>query len=83
MLFANETFPEHRGKGVAEKLLYEILEKGKTQGHSQAQVSTFIGNEPALKLYRKFGFEIVEEIRDQSFEENIGSPGMLSLAKEL
>ena len=76
-------FPEHRGKGAAGKLLSEILEKGKTQGHSQAQVSMYIGNEPALKLYQKFGFKIIEEIRDKYFEKNIGSPGMLSLVKEI
>ena len=43
----------------------------------------YIGNEPALNLYRKFGFEIIEENRDEYFEQNIGSPGMLSLAKDL
>ena len=43
----------------------------------------YIGNEPALNLYGKLGFEIVEETRDEYFEQNIGSPGMLSLAKEL
>lgn len=77
------TFREHRGKGVAGKLLSEILKKGKSQGHSLAQVSMYIGNEPALQLYYKFGFEIFEEIRDQYFEENIGSAGMLSLVKKL
>lgn len=77
------TLPEHRGKGVAEKLLKKILEKGKKQGHSQAQVNMYIGNEPALNLYRKFGFEIIEEKRDEYFEEQIGSPGMLSLARRL
>ena len=43
----------------------------------------YIGNGPALNFYRKFGFEIIEEKRDEYFEENIGSPGMLSLAKDL
>ena len=77
------TLPEHRGKGVAEKLLNQILEKGGNQGYSKAQVNMYIGNEPALNLYRKFGFEIIEEKRDVYFEQNIGSPGMLSLAKDL
>ena len=77
------TLPEHRGKGAAENLLKEILAKGKKQGHPRAQVSMYIGNEPALNLYRKFGFEIIEENRDAYFEENIGSPGMLSLARDL
>ena len=75
--------PEHRGKGVAEMLLNKILERGKRQGHLQAQINMYIGNEPALNLYRKFGFEIIEEKRDKYFEENIGSPGMLSLVKDL
>ena len=77
------TLPEYRRKGVSEKLLHTILEKGKRQGHSKAQVNMYIGNEPALKLYRKFGFEIVEEIRDEYFQKSIGSPGMLSLVKDL
>jgi len=75
--------PAHRGKGTAESLLNKILEKGKRQGHLKAQVNMYIGNEPALKLYRKFGFEIIEESRDIYFEENISSPGMLSLARDL
>ena len=77
------TLPEHRGKSVAEKLLNQILEIGKDQGYLKAQVNMYIGNEPALSLYGKLGFEIVEETRDEYFEQNMGSPGMLSLAKEL
>ena len=77
------TLPEHRRKGVSENLLRTILEKGKRQGYSKAQVNMYIGNEPALKLYRKFGFEIVEEILDEYFEKFIGSPGMLSLVRDL
>ena len=75
--------PEHRGKGAAERLLNKILERGKRQGHLQAQVNMYIGNEPALNLYRKFGFKIIEEKRDKYFEDNIGSPGMVSLIKDL
>ena len=77
------TLPEHRRRGVSEKLLHMILEIGKRQGYSKAQVNMYIGNEPALKLYRKFGFEIVEEILDEYFEKSIGSPGMLSLVRDL
>jgi len=77
------TLSEHRGKGVAANLLNQILEKGKNQGYSKTQVNMYIGNKPALNLYRKFGFEMIEENRDEYFEENIGSPGMLSLARDL
>ncbi len=77
------TLEQQRKKGVAEKLLKKILEMGKSLGHARAQVNVYIGNDPALNLYRKFGFEIIEEKRDKYFEENIGSPGMLSLARDL
>jgi len=77
------TLPSHRRKGVADKLLRAILEKGKRQGYSKAQINMYVGNEPALTLYRKFGFEIVEEKLDDYFEKSIGSPGMLSLVKDL
>jgi ribosomal protein S18 acetylase RimI-like enzyme len=77
------TLPEHRGKGVAENLLTRILAIGKQQGYSKAQVNMYIGNEPALHLYHKFGFAIIEETRDAYFEQQISSPGVLSLAKDL
>jgi len=77
------TLPEHRGKGVAGKLLNQILANGNHQGYPKAQVNMYIGNEPALNLYRKFGFEIIEENRDEYFDQQIGSPGMLSLARDL
>jgi ribosomal protein S18 acetylase RimI-like enzyme len=65
------------------KLLNQILEIGERQGYLKAQVNMYIGNEPALNLYRKLGFEIIEESRDQYFEQNIESPGMISLVKDL
>jgi len=75
--------PSARGKGVAGELLVRVLEEGKQQGHRLAQVNMYIGNEPALNLYRKYGFEVVEEKRDPYFEQHIGSPGMVSLKRTL
>jgi ribosomal protein S18 acetylase RimI-like enzyme len=75
--------PGNRGQGAGKRLLIEILAKGKSQGHLVAQVSMYIGNEPALNLYRTLGFEVIEEKRDKYFEDTIGSPGMLSLVIDL
>ena len=77
------TMPEYRGMGVAERLLQVVLSEGKNQGYSLAQVNMYIGNEPALRLYQKLGFAIMEETRDAYFEKSIGSPGMLSLSRKL
>ena len=77
------TLPEYRGRGVAELLLRAVLDEGKKLGYPMAQVNMYIGNEPALRLYQKLGFTILEETRDVYFEKKIGSPGMLSLAMKL
>jgi len=77
------TLPGYRGRGVARSLLKIIMELGKKQGHTKAQVNMYIGNESALNLYLSLGFEIIEEKRDGFFAENIGAPGMLSLARDL
>ena len=77
------TLPEYRGRSIAEKLLHHVLAEGKRQGHKLSQVNMYIGNQPALHLYQKIGYTIFEEKRDKYFEENIGSPGMLSLVKHL
>ena len=71
------------GRGVAQLLLQTVLEEGKKQGHTVAQINMYIGNEPALNLYQKCGFEVIEESRDADFEQTIGSPGMVSLARTL
>lgn len=77
------TMPQFRGRGVAELLLHAILDNGKKLGYPVAQVNMYIGNDPALHLYQKLGFTVIEETRDAHFEDAIGSPGMLSLAKQL
>jgi ribosomal protein S18 acetylase RimI-like enzyme len=77
------TLPEYRKRGIAVKLLEHVLHEGKERGYNMAQINMYIGNEPALNLYKKMGFELIEEKRDTYFEHTIGSPGMLSLARML
>lgn len=77
------TLPEYRKRGIAVKLLECVLHEGKERGYNMAQINMYIGNEPALNLYKKMGFEAIEEKRDAYFEHTIGSPGMLSLARSL
>ena len=74
------TLPEYRKKGIAEKLLEHVLHEGKERGYHVAQINMYIGNETALNLYKKMGFEVIEEKREEYFDHTIGSPGMLSLA---
>jgi ribosomal protein S18 acetylase RimI-like enzyme len=77
------TLPAFRRKGIASKLLEKELEQGRRRGFPRAQINLYIGNSPAQKAYEKQGFKVVEEKLDQYFEGEIGSPGMLSMVKEL
>jgi ribosomal protein S18 acetylase RimI-like enzyme len=77
------TLPAFRRKGIASKLLEKVLEQGRRRGFSRAQINLYIGNSPAQEAYEKQGFKVVEEKLDQYFEGEIGSPGMLSMVKEL
>jgi translation initiation factor 4G len=77
------TMPGYRGRGVAERLLQVVMDEGRQQGYSLAHIVMYADNDPALKLYKKMGFAVIEETRDIFFEEQICSPGMLSLSRKL
>jgi ribosomal protein S18 acetylase RimI-like enzyme len=77
------TVPEFRRRGIVDKLLEEILEKGRKQGFHRAQINMYIGNIPAQKAYEKHEFRVLDEKRHSSFEAEIGSPGMVRLLRDL
>ena len=45
------------GMGVGTALLSEILAAAKAAGYERAELEAVSANEPAIALYRKFGFE--------------------------
>ncbi len=77
------TLPEFRRTGVISKLIDAVLEKGRKQGFSLAQVSFYIGNTPAEQAYKKAGFRYVDEKRHPDFEAVIGCPGMIRLLRDI
>ena len=77
------TVPEFRRHGVVSRLLEKMLAKGRKQGFRRAQINMYIGNIPAQKAYEKHGFKVVDEKRNPAFEEEIGSPGMALLLRDL
>jgi ribosomal protein S18 acetylase RimI-like enzyme len=77
------TLPKFRRRGIVDELLEEMLEKGRKQGFQQAQINMYIGNTPAQKAYEKHGFRVLDEKRHPTFEEEIGSPGMMRLVRDL
>src|SRR5437879_1450539 len=77
------TAPEYRRRGLVDHLMPEILERGRQAGYSVAQISVFIGNEPARCAYLKHGFRIVSEARTPEWEAAIGCPGLEHMLRPL
>ena len=51
--------PDYRRKGVGEKLFKSLLQGTKEHGTNYIILEVRTSNEPAIKLYEKFGFEEV------------------------
>ena len=77
------TAPEFRRQGLIDGLLPEILDRGRRQGHPVAQISVFLGNEPARCAYLKHGFQVVSEARSPEWEAAIGCPGLEHMLQTL
>jgi len=46
---------EHRRRGVASKLLQEVIKNARNMGVSEIHITTRFDNKPAINLYRKHG----------------------------
>lgn len=77
------TLPEFRRRGLVERLMAEILERGRQRGAKVAEISVFIGNDPAQRAYEKCGFRVVAEKRDREFESVYRTPGTRTLRRPL
>lgn len=75
--------PEARRRGLIDRLLRQILAKGKSLEYRQAQISVLLGNTPARRAYEKAGFRYVDEKRDPGFEAAYGDAGIARLMMDL
>jgi ribosomal protein S18 acetylase RimI-like enzyme len=78
------TMPKFRGLGLVDRLLDEVLSRGRAAGCANAVIDTvLIGNEPALRACRKHGFTAVDQRRDERWQQIFGSPGVEVLNRPL
>jgi len=77
------TRPEFRRRGLVERLVHEMLERGRQRGAMTADIGVLIGNDPAQRAYEKCGFAVVEEKRDAAFEAAYGSAGARMLRRAI
>src|SRR3990172_2819261 len=77
------TRPEHRRRGLVDRLLAEMLDRGRARGATIADIGVLIGNDPAQRAYEKAGFQVTGEKRHPDFEAVYNCPGIRSLSLEL
>jgi ribosomal protein S18 acetylase RimI-like enzyme len=77
------TTPDFRRQGLCERLIEEILERGRARSATVSDVSVFIGNDSAQRAYEKCGFEVVGEKLDADFEKVYKAPGTRTLRRAI
>lgn len=74
------THPDFRRQGIGERLLVEALNLAYNEGARSALLEVRAGNEPALRLYRKLGFEAVG-CRPHYYKDNNEDAVLMTLTK--
>lgn len=64
------TLPEHRGKGIATKVLTELETWAKEENYKIALLETGHLQKDAVYLYQKFGYKIIENFGQYQGVEN-------------
>ncbi len=54
--------PEYRRMGIGSMLLKKAIERLKARGKKRVLLEVRVSNEPAQRLYKKFGFKIVDTL---------------------
>ena len=69
-------FEGFRRRGLVIALMEDAISGGRREGFSRMQLSCFIGNTPAERVYEKAGFAVEDRYTGREFEEIFGCPGM-------
>jgi ribosomal protein S18 acetylase RimI-like enzyme len=77
------TAPEFRRRGLTDRLLTEILDRGRARGCTTADIGVLMGNDRAQLAYEKAGFAVVDEKSDAAFEAAYKCPGIRLLRRTL
>lgn len=70
-----------RGRGLAGRLLAAHIGRARAEGHRAVAVSAMYGNEPALRAYRRLGFQEHSRLAPEQFGGAF--PGMIRLSLDL
>ncbi len=77
------TLPDFRGRGLIHQLLLDILQIGKREGFTTAQIGYLLGNVAARSAYKAAGFRWLEDYLHPDFEAAFGTPGLARMQRSL
>lgn len=77
------TLPEYRRKGLVDRLLQEMLERGRSLGAEVADIGVLIGNDSAQRAYEKAAFTVTGEKCHPEFEAVYHCPGIRTMSRRL
>lgn len=63
--------PQARGTGTGEKLVTAIIQQAKDLGYEGMRLDTLPEMVAAQKLYRRFGFEVIDKYYDTPLEQTV------------
>ena len=58
------TVPRYRERGYAQSLLGAALQRALKEGKTKARLTVYAGDIAAIKMYYKFGFEIIRVLQE-------------------
>lgn len=75
--------PSLQGRGIGWQILEHAEQTARSLRLSALSLLVSLKNQPAQKLYLRFGFQTVQEIRPSHLEQKTGIPGFWRMVKSL
>jgi ribosomal protein S18 acetylase RimI-like enzyme len=75
--------PKFQGQGIGTRLLAHAEKKAKAANLGKCSLSVEIGNEPASRLYRHLGYQVIETFEIDQLKRRIGFDGFHRMVKIL
>ena len=77
------TFEEFRGQGIARELMAFCEQQAVSRQLSKLALDVEVLNKGAIRVYKKFGFKIVQKIESEKFRVRFGFNGSYRMLKPL
>ncbi len=71
--------PEFKSVDVYKELIGKSMLTARLKGYRKVQTSVEIGSAESEMIYKKLGFEVVDEKRSEYYKEQFGRPGIMRL----